>query len=66
MEEQYPIKIKVKPNSRTESIEIKEDIIEVKIREKAEKGKANARLLEILSNYGIKASIKKGIKSRKK
>ncbi len=64
MGKEYLIKIKVKPNSKKESIEIGEEVIEIKIKEKPEKGKANKRIIEILSNYGVKAIIKKGAKSR--
>jgi len=46
------IKVKVSPNSKKEeTIRKSEDEFEIKIKEKAEKGKANRRVKEILSEY---------------
>jgi len=46
------IKVKVSPNSKKEEIIRKsEDEFGIKVKEKAEKGKANKRVKEILSEY---------------
>jgi len=64
------IKVKVIPNSKKECITKKDDLLIVKVREKAENNKANNRLIELLSNYfkvkPYQVNIIKGLKSRVK
>ena len=65
------INVSVTPNSKKPSVsKIDEENYEVKVDERAEGGKANARLIEILSEYfGVRkssVSIIKGNKSRDK
>jgi uncharacterized protein (TIGR00251 family) len=65
------IKIKVKPNSRENTvIEISKDYYEVRVTVPPEKGKANERLIKLLSDHlGIAKSrilIEKGQKSKEK
>jgi len=65
------INVSVTPNSRRSSVsKIDEENYEVKVDERAEGGKANTRLIEILSEYfGIRKSsisIIKGFRSRDK
>jgi uncharacterized protein (TIGR00251 family) len=46
------IKVKVTPGARTESVEEVEDgVFKVRVRVKAEKGKANARVIELLGEH---------------
>ncbi|WP_456401358.1 DUF167 domain-containing protein [Persephonella sp.] len=46
------IKVKVKPKSKKEEVKhIGEDYYEVKVNEIPEKGKANKRVIELLSKY---------------
>ena len=46
------IRVKVFPNSnRDEIIKKREDSYEIKVREKAEEGAANEKVLQILSSY---------------
>ena len=46
------LKVKVFPNSKKEEIIKKsEDEFEIKVKEKAEKGKANKRVKEVLAKY---------------
>lgn len=44
-------KVHVIPESRKESVIEKEDILYVSVREKAEQGAANQRMLELLRNH---------------
>jgi len=65
------IQVKVSPNSkRVEVTKIDENNFKVRVDAKAEEGKANRRLIEILSDYFDVAessvSILKGLKSRNK
>ncbi len=65
------IKVKVKPNARKEEIKkISEDMYEVKVTVVPEKGKANKKVIEVLSKYFnvSKSRIKlvKGEKSKEK
>jgi len=65
------IRVKAKPNSRIESIKkITDDFYEVKVSVPPEKGKANARIIEILSEHfkvpKTKISIIKGISGKEK
>lgn len=45
------MKIKVIPNSKKEEVTQEKDFLKVKVNAIAEKGKANKRLIEILSIY---------------
>jgi len=45
------ITIKVKTDAKQDKIEEKEGIFSVCVKERAEKGKANKKLIEILSKY---------------
>ena len=70
-DERMIINVSVTPNSRRPSVsKIDEERYEVKVDEKPEGGRANARLVEILSEYfGIgksSISIIKGFRSRDK
>lgn len=65
------IRVFVTPNARVASVaEVGENSFEVKVDERAEGGRANKRLLEVLSNYfnvpKSKISIVSGAKSRDK
>jgi len=65
------INVKVSPNSKKAEVEkIDGDIFKVKVDARAEDGRANRRLIEILSDYFDVAessvSILKGLKSRNK
>ena len=65
------VKVKVFPNSKTEKIIKKtEDSFEVRVKEKAEKGRANQRARELLSKYfnvsEQKVKLVKGFKQRNK
>lgn len=65
------IKVRVTPNAKVTSVtKILENEYEVKVDQRAEEGKANKRLIEILAEYfGIKKSqlsIVSGSKSRNK
>ncbi len=65
------VKVKVKPNSKKEGIkQISEDILEVKVSVPPEKGRANQRVIELLSKFykvpKSKIKIKKGETSRDK
>jgi len=60
-------KIKVIPNSKQEKIFIKDGILVVKIKEKLEKGKANAAVIKVLENYfNKKIRIVSGFTSKNK
>ncbi len=70
-DERMIINVSVTPNSRRPSVsKINEENYEVKVDERAEGGRANARLIEILSEYfGVRKSsisIIKGSRSRDK
>ena len=65
------VKVKVKPNSKKEGIkQVSEDILEVKVSVPPEKGRANQRVIELLSKFykvpKSKIKIKKGETSRDK
>ncbi len=62
------IKIKVRPNSKTQDIEkIGESEYKVSLKEKAEDNKANIELLKLLKKqFGKEAKIIKGLKSKNK
>jgi uncharacterized protein (TIGR00251 family) len=65
------IRVRVTPNARTASVvKVGETDYEVKVDEKAMGGRANGRLLELLSDYfkvpKSKISIARGAKSRDK
>ncbi|WP_457621655.1 DUF167 domain-containing protein [Persephonella sp.] len=65
------VKVKVKPNAKKEEIkEIQKDYFEIKVTVPPEKGKANSRVVEILSKYlkipKSRIKLKKGEKSRDK
>ena len=62
------IKIKVKPNSRTqEIIKIGENEYKIALKEKAEDNEANIELLKLLKRYfGKEVRIVKGVKSKNK
>lgn len=61
------LEIKVKPASSAEGIEVKGEEILVKVKEKAEKGKANLKVVRILEKaFGKKIRIVRGLKNRKK
>lgn len=64
------INVKVIPKARKEKIEREGEILKVYVKEKAEKGKANKRVLELLSEFfNVKKSqirIVSGEKQRKK
>jgi len=65
------LKVKVKPRSKKESVkEISETELEVRVSAPPERGKANSRLIEILSkHFGVpksKIRIVKGETSREK
>lgn len=60
--------IKVKTNSTKDGIEKKDDILIVKLKERAEKGKANTELVKILKKHFSASNVRiiKGHKSRNK
>ena len=65
------IEVKVKPKSSKEEVKkVSENTYEVKVKEPPEKGKANERLIELLSGYfkvpKSKIKIKKGLTGRNK
>ncbi|NPB06395.1 MAG: DUF167 domain-containing protein [Aquificae bacterium] len=65
------IKVKVKPRSKSESVKkLGEGLYEVRVKAPPEKGKANERLLELLSKHlGVPRSalkILKGLTSKEK
>ncbi len=64
------IKVKVFPNSKNDEVIKENEILRVYVKARAEDGKANRSLIEMLSNYfGIKKvsiRIVKGMKSREK
>lgn len=61
------MKIKVIPNSKVFSIEVSQDAVRVRLKGRAEKGRANKELLKEFSRVvGSKAFIVKGARSREK
>ncbi len=61
------IKIKVKPNSKEQSIEKKEDFYIVRLKSSPENNKANLELIKFLKKHFKKdVKIKSGFTSRKK
>ncbi|HLE07206.1 MAG TPA: DUF167 domain-containing protein [archaeon] len=60
------IEIRVKPNSSSEKISLKENILLVNLKAPAEKGKANRALVKFLSKVFGSARIASGETSRKK
>ncbi len=65
------IKVKVKPNSKKESIkQISTDILEIRVTVPPEKGKANQKVIELIADFykisKSKVKIKKGETSREK
>ena len=64
------LQVVVRPNSKREGIEERDGVIYVRVKEKAEKGKANERLIEILAeHFGVperNVKILRGAKSRRK
>jgi len=64
------INVKVKPNSKTNKIELKNNRYIVRLTEKAKKGKANRQLVAILADYfnvaKSKINIKKGLTKKNK
>lgn len=65
------IKVKAKPSSKKEEIlKVNENNLEIQLKEKAEKNKANRELIKILSKYfdvpSAKVKILKGLNSKEK
>jgi uncharacterized protein (TIGR00251 family) len=65
------IRVKVKPNARTNEVKkLDENYYEVRVTVPTEKGKANKKVIEVLSEYlrlpKSKIAIKSGEKSREK
>ena len=64
------LQVVVRPNSKREGIEEKNGILYVRVKERAERGKANERLIEVLAeHFGVpkgRVRIIRGAKSRKK
>lgn len=61
------IQVKVKPNSLEQSIEKDGELYIVKLKSRAEDGRANTELLKFLSKYfNSEARIKSGFSSRHK
>jgi uncharacterized protein (TIGR00251 family) len=65
------IKVKFTPNSKKDEIvKKKDDEFEVKVKEKAEEGRANRAVIKVLDNYfkidESKIRLVKGFKERKK
>jgi len=62
------IKVKVKTNAKVEKIVEKEDLLEISVKEQPIEGKANKRIVELLSKHfripKNKIEIKKGLKSK--
>ena len=59
------IKVKVKPGSKKQEI-IKDKVWRIKLKEKAEKNKANIELINLLKKRFNKVKIVNGLKSREK
>ena len=64
----HKISLKVFPNSSKESLEIdeKNSMIKIRIKEKAEKGRANLSIEKLFSKKGITIKIVRGKTSRNK
>ncbi len=65
------IRVKVKPNAKKDEVkQLESDYFEVRVTAPPEKGKANSRVIELLSKHlkipKSKIKIKKGEKSREK
>ena len=64
------IKVKVKPNSRNQSIEQEEELYKINLKERAEEGRANIELLKLLAkHFKVSSSnirIKSGLTSKNK
>ena len=64
------IKVKVRPNSRNQSIEQEEEVYKINLKEKAEEGRANIELIKLLAkHFKISSSnirIKSGLTSKNK
>jgi uncharacterized protein (TIGR00251 family) len=65
------IRVRVKPGSKREGvISLGDDLYEVRVRARPEKGKANERVVELLAEFfGVsksRVSIRKGLASRNK
>lgn len=65
------IRVKVKPNAKKDEVkQLESDYFEVRVTVPPEKGKANSRVIELLSKYlkipKSKIKLKKGEKSREK
>ncbi|MFA6349468.1 MAG: DUF167 domain-containing protein [Candidatus Omnitrophota bacterium] len=65
----YRITVKIKPNSRIETVEkLSDSEFRAKVNAPAKEGRANEALVELLSDYFAvpksRISIKKGLKSR--
>jgi uncharacterized protein (TIGR00251 family) len=61
------INIRVKPNSREESISLDKGIVLVSVKKKPEKGAANSAVLKLLKKeLGMQARLVRGIASRNK
>jgi len=62
------IKVKVKTNAKVEKIVEKEDLLEISVKEQPIEGKANKKIIELLSKHfkipKNKIEIKKGLKSK--
>ena len=61
------IKIKVYPNSKEEKVLEDGDVLKIYVKERAEKGMANKKVLELIKKrFGKEGKIIKGKKSRNK
>ena len=64
------IKVKVKPNSRRQSIEQENGVYNMDLKEKADKGKANLEIIKLLAKHfkvsSSQVRIKSGITSKNK
>jgi len=65
------IRVKVKPNAKKDEVkQLESDYFEVRVTAPPEKGKANSRVIELLSKHlkipKSKIKLKKGEKSREK
>ncbi len=61
------IKIKVRPNARTEEVKQNGDVLVVSVKEPAEKGKANKAVVKLLEKYfERKVRIVSGVKNKTK
>lgn len=64
------IKVKVKPNSRKQSVEQENGVYKISLREKAEEGRANIELIKLLAKHfkvpSFQVSIKSGFTTKNK